>query len=371
MKKEESREGKQALLVVSFGTSYPDAEKSSIVPVENSLKSIFRDFEICRAFTSRKIIKKLASKGRHVPLPNEAVSRLAREGFTHVIVQPLHFLPGFEYELKIIKPLESWKERFEGFCVGRPLLESDRDLEEMVQIIAEMSLRSEGNLILFMGHGTEHSADITYQKIQEILDEKGINALVGTVEGKRSLESLLPEIEKRQQDGIRPIELYPLMLVAGDHARNDMAGDDESWKNTLESLGYKVIPHLQGMGSLFSVRRMFIRHVRECKKVLYPERYARMRRSREEWKLKTLSRGTDSSTAELSPDKIGSKKNWHPRVDYEKCIGCGLCFLYCHRDVYSFAGDSKTVKVVNPENCVENCSHCSRYCPVDALIFPA
>ena len=341
---------KKGILIVSFGTSYSDTELKCIKPIENAAEKLFRDFEVRRAFTSKIIIKKLAGRGILIPTPEEAVSKMAAEGFTHLIVQPLHFMKGHEYHKKIVNPLSAYRERFDGFSIGEPLLSRESDFDVMVDVVKELSLSVDGERLIFMGHGTDHSSDSVYSSLQQKLDFAGIKAKIATVEGEITLDSILPDVLESRT---KTVHLFPLMLVAGDHARNDMAGENESWKTILESNGLKVIPHLKGMGEIMKIRQVFIKHIRTCKKKLFPEKYHRMRENAKGKKI--------AIPREDIP--------WFPSVDSFLCYGCGLCFLFCHRSVYLFDESVKRVLVKNPYNCVVNCSHCTTLCSAGAITF--
>lgn len=258
---------KKGVLIVSFGTSYRDTELKCIVPIEDAAKEVFEDFEVRRAFTSKIIIKKLTKKRKIIPTPEEAVKKMADEGFTHLIVQPLHFMKGHEYHKKIIEPLRLYKDSFKGFATGEPLLSSDNDFDQVADVIGDLSGSVNGEPLLLMGHGTDHPSDSAYSTLQKKLDDAEINAVIATVEGSIGLYDILPDL---LNVGTKQVHLFPLMLVAGDHARNDMAGDDNSWKTVLQSEGIEAIPHLQGMGKLLKIRQIFIRHIRTCKKELFP-----------------------------------------------------------------------------------------------------
>jgi NAD-dependent dihydropyrimidine dehydrogenase PreA subunit len=237
------------------------------------------------------------------------------------------------------------------------MLSDEGDIQDMAGIVAELSRQSGGELVLLMGHGTDHGADKTYAALQSVLDEGNINAVIATVEGSVVLESVLDRIEKTAGRG-GTVHLYPLMLVAGDHAKNDMAGEDsESWKSVLSALGYNVVPWLKGMGGNIHFQQMVVRHVRESGRIIFPERYEKMKKGRA---ARELVRAREDI-------------EWFPVVNADLCTGCGVCLLYCHRDVYAFEKNGSgrdAVIVKNPYNCVVNCSHCRKYCPAGAISFP-
>ena len=341
---------KKGILIVSFGTTHRDTELKCINPIEAAVKKIFNDFEVRRAFTSNMVIRKLAAKGVYIPSPLEAVEKMLEEGFTHLIVQPLLFLKGHEYHNKILDPLLSYRKKFAGFSIGEPLLSEESDFSQMADLLAILSASVNGEQIVMMGHGSSHSADSVYSVLQKRVDNKQINLKIATVEGGIGLDNILPFIKKNSGT----VHLFPLMLVAGDHAKNDMAGKENSWKTTLELNGINVETHLQGMGEVMKVRQIFIKHIRACKKELFPEIYRRMRE---------IARGEKSKI----PEKLNP---WFPSIDSSLCYGCGLCYVFCHRAVYGFDENNKTAFVDIPDNCTGHCSRCADLCSIRAISFP-
>lgn len=239
---------KRAILAVSFGTSYPEAELSCIQPVEDALRRAFPEHEVCRAYTSRKIIRKLRGQGIEIENESKALGRLRAEGYEEIVIAPTHMIHGIEYA-KV-------KDAADGRPVAEALLENKDDLEWMAGLLGRIQAE-EGQPLLMMGHGTEHAADETYVRLREKLGE---NVYIACVEGEHSLEKLLPELEALPE---RKISLMPLMLVAGDHAHNDMAGEGEdSWKSMLEARGFETRIRMQGLGALKEVQERFVEKVR-------------------------------------------------------------------------------------------------------------
>ena len=240
---------KQAILAVSFGTSYPEAEQSCILPVEAALAKAFPSHDVRRAYSSRIIMRKLRERGEAIESEAEALERLRREDYGEIAVVPTHFLHGIEYELV--------KDAAGGLRVSEPLLETQADLSWMADLLGKIAAE-EGRPLLMMGHGTEHAADETYARLRELLPE---NVYLACVEGEHSLEEQLPELERLP---VKDLALMPLMLVAGDHARNDMAGDDEdSWKSILTRRGFDVRVRVQGLGALQEVQTRFVEKARK------------------------------------------------------------------------------------------------------------
>ena len=242
---------KKSILAVSFGTSYAEAEQSCICPVEDALKRSFPEYEVRRAYTSRKIMKKLRGQGICIDNEAEALEKLRAEGYEQIAVVPTHILHGIEYEMVT--------EAAGDIPVSEALLENENDLNWMAELLSRIA-EEEKQPMLLMGHGTEHAADETYARMREKLPG---NVFLACVEGKHSLEALLPELEKLEE---KKLALMPLMLVAGDHAHNDMAGDEEdSWKSILEAKGFELRIRMQGLGALEAVQQRF---VQKAKRVL-------------------------------------------------------------------------------------------------------
>ena len=253
---------KKAILVVSFGTSYEDTRKLTIEATENRIAEEFPEYEIRRAFTSNIIIKKLKERdGLLIDDPTQALEKLHDEGFGTVLVQPLHIINGSEYD-DIIAESRSFEDKFEKFAVGRPILTTHEDYEAAIRALTpEFEGLEEDEAFIFMGHGTHHDANAAYACLDYMLKADGHeNVFVGTVEGFPILENIIPQLEKRN---IKKVKLMPFMLVAGDHANNDMAGDEEdSWKMILKGEGYEVETILKGLGENEGIRDIYVEHAK-------------------------------------------------------------------------------------------------------------
>lgn len=261
----------QAIIVVSFGTSYHESRKA-ISAVEQAVSLAFPAFSMYRAFTSQKIIRKLKERdGLEIDSMEEALERAAADGVKRLVVQPTHVMDGFEY-MDVKAALEAYKGRFEAIVLAKPLLAEDEDCRAVAQAIAEDACGYDDGktAICFMGHGTEAEANSVYSRLQEELRKmKGESCpyFIGTVEAEPRLETLV-EMVKASGD-YRRVVLQPLMLVAGDHAKKDMAGEEEeSWKRVLEMEGYEVKCILKGLGELPAVRDIYTAHTREAVKRL-------------------------------------------------------------------------------------------------------
>ncbi|MDC7240536.1 MAG: sirohydrochlorin cobaltochelatase [Spirochaetales bacterium] len=250
---------RKALLVVSFGTSHEDTLEKTIQACENSLAEAFPGYDLKRAFTSHIIIRKLArERSQYIDTPAMAVERLLLEGYEEVHIQPLHIIPGEEYHHKVLSPVLPFREKFRSFTIGEPLLFSHTDYDLVLDALEDqMPDLGEGEALVLMGHGTEHPANACYSCLQVKADERGLPVEIGCVEGYPELDRV---VDKLKEKGYRRLHLMPLMLVSGDHAVNDMAGDDEeSWKSVLEAEGYDVKCYLQGLGENPLIQKIFNR----------------------------------------------------------------------------------------------------------------
>lgn len=257
---------KKGILVVSFGTTYIDALKTCIESCEKRIRNSFNKYEIRRAFTSGMVLRRLKEK---YEIENDdidtALKKMKNDGFQEVIVQPLHIIPGIEYE-KIEKAVCKYKEErvFEEIVLGRPLLYSDEDYKLVIAAIKkQLPKLNSSHAVLFMAHGTKHFSNACYCQLQLMLHYEGLdNVFIGTVEGYPSINDLIPGLKER---GINEVTLMPLMLVAGDHAVNDMAGSDEnSWENILENEGFAANIYMHGLGENAAFQDIYVVHVMEC-----------------------------------------------------------------------------------------------------------
>lgn len=255
---------KKAILVVSFGTSYLEQLKNSIENVENKIRNQFKDYDVYRAFTSHMIIKKLEIvHGFIVEKPEELLEKLYIEGYEEVIIQPLHIIPGEEFSY--IKNIEVYfKDKFKSIKVGRPIFyyQGIEGLPEDYSLFIK-SIKGiiEGEeAVVMMGHGTVHPSNAVYGALQSVLNDEGYkNVFVGTVKGYPNFISVLNKIKKR---GIKKVLLMPLMLVAGNHAINDMTSEKEnSWKSMLEAEGIEVKLWTKGLGEVDEFAQLYIDRV--------------------------------------------------------------------------------------------------------------
>lgn len=253
---------KKALLVVSFGTSYAGTRKKTIDAAEAALSQAFPEYDLKRAFTSHGVINKLRKRDKlEIDTVSQAVEKLHAEDYEEVLAQPLHIINGTEYHL-VLKELKPRAGKFEKLSIGFPLLTHHRDYVAVVDALrAELPARPPDSAVVLMGHGTEHSADSAYAALDYVFKDEGLpQVYVGTVEGYPTLETIIKHLEA---DKIKKVLLMPFMLVAGDHAINDMAGDEaDSWKSILEGRGYQVETRIVGLGELEKIRQIYVDHAR-------------------------------------------------------------------------------------------------------------
>ena len=256
---------KKALLVVSFGTSHSDTRERTIDRIEGALASAFPERSFYRAWTSGMIIKKLRrEQGIIVPTVTEAMEQMYSDGVTDILVQPTHILNGIENDI-MTREICSWSDKFEKITFSTPLLTDEEDCRLTVEAIAcELRPKEADTALVLMGHGTEHYTNPVYAALDYRFKEMGYdNIFMGTVEAYPSVEKTLNTVRKIVK--IKNVVLAPFMLVAGDHAKNDMAGDDEdSWKSIFESAGYNTQCVLKGLGEFQSFIDIFVKHAKEA-----------------------------------------------------------------------------------------------------------
>jgi len=256
---------KKAILVVSFGTTKDETREKNIAAIEREIQDQFPEDTVRRAFTSGTVIHRLAQRGIQVDAVDQALERLRREKFEDVFILPTHLLPGEEYE-KLLSLSAPYRASFRHFLVAKPLLYDTRDLTEVAEYIKETYPMGEREALVLMGHGTGHFANLIYPAMDYILKNHGMsNAFVATVEGYPEFPDVLNTVKAEK---FTSVTLLPLMLVAGEHAMVDMAGQDEhSWKNQCARAGMQVTCVLSGLGESDRIRKMYLRHLQECMKI--------------------------------------------------------------------------------------------------------
>lgn len=256
---------KPVILVISFGTSYNDNRELSIGAIEADIAVAFPDYEIRRAFTSQIIIDILKERDKiNIDNVTEAMDRLVADGVKEVIIQPTHVMNGYEYD-DVVNEVRAYKDKFDTLKFGKQLLASNLDYENVVKAVTNaMKSHDDGQTaFVLVGHGTEHPANITYTKLQNEFKEAEFNQyFIGTVEAEPDYESVL---EALKESGLKKVVLAPFMVVAGDHANNDICGDeDDAWKTMLTKEGFEVVPHVEGIGQNPEIRKIYVEHVRNA-----------------------------------------------------------------------------------------------------------
>lgn len=247
-----------ALLVVSFGTSVPQA-RGSIHAVEEALQQAAPQAHFSRAFTSPTIRRILAGQGEVVLSLSEALDALQQEGFDEVFVQPTHLLYGIEYDA-MKHCVTSYQDRFRRVTLGAPLLSSAADLQTVTTLLSKRYLPVPGEALFLIGHGTKHFANMVYPALQGTFHLLGRDdVILATIEGfpdSDAAHSLF------QRGNFHSVHLVPLMLVAGEHTVNDIAGDEDSFRSKFESEGISVRCTLQGLGLLPEIQAIYVKHLR-------------------------------------------------------------------------------------------------------------
>nr|WP_275443284.1 sirohydrochlorin cobaltochelatase [Petralouisia muris] len=255
---------KQAILLVSFGTSYLKSKEKTIDKLLEKTAESFPDYRIYQAWTSKVIIKILKERNNIViPAIEEAMAQIHSEGIEKLIVQPTHFINGIENETMEELVLQHAAPGLD-IRFGDPLLTSTEDHKAVLQaVIREFSQLPREEALVYMGHGTTHHANSVYAALDYMLKDMGcLNFFMGTVEAYPDLDALIRQVTRTKA---RKVHLAPFMLVAGDHANNDMAGDHkDSWKSQFEAAGYEVECHLKGLGEYEGIRDIYMEHLRKA-----------------------------------------------------------------------------------------------------------
>ena len=257
--------GENELMVVSFGTSYNDSRRLTIGAIEGAIETAFPDWSVRRGFTSQIIIDHVKSRdGVSIDNVGEALKRAADNGVKNLVIQPTHLMDGLEYN-DLVEEAATYSDAFEKMAIGKPLLTSDADFDTVAKAITKATAEYDDGetAICFMGHGTEAASNQVYTKMQQVLTDGGYkNYYIGTVEASPTLDDVLAQVKAGDY---KRVVLEPLMIVAGDHANNDMAGDEEgSWKTTFENAGYQVECLVRGLGEMEEIQQLFVEHAQEA-----------------------------------------------------------------------------------------------------------
>ena len=253
--------GENELLVLSFGTSFNDSRRLTIGAIEDQLEKSFPDYSVRRGFTANIVIDHVAKRdGEKIDDIDESLKRAVDNGVKNLVVQPTHLMNGLEYE-ELKGDIAQYSDAFDKIAIGQPLLSSDDDFSRVENAIVDWTKDYDDGetAIVFMGHGTSADSNGVYQKMQDLLTKDGhTNYFVGTVEATPSLDDVMAAVKK---GNYKRVVLEPLMVVAGDHANNDMACDDkDSWKSQFEAAGYQVECLLRGLGENETIRQIYVEH---------------------------------------------------------------------------------------------------------------
>lgn len=257
---------KPVILVTSFGTSYPSSRHATIGAIEADIREAFADYDVRRAFTAQIIIDHIEKDtGRHIDNFEEAMDKLVAEGVKEVIVQPTHLMDGFEYT-DIKNSLADYEDKFEKIALGAPLLASEEDQIAVAEAVKQAMERYEDDdtAICLMGHGTEAESNAIYATMQQVFEDLGYkNYFIATVEATPTFA----DATKAAKDaGYTKAVLRPFMVVAGDHANNDMADpeDPESFVSVLQEAGFETQCVIEGLGQLDTIDEIYVRHVQDA-----------------------------------------------------------------------------------------------------------
>lgn len=260
-------DNKKAVLVVSFGTSYKETREKTIDKIEEDIQKAYKDYKVYRAFTSKMIIKKLKKRDNlHIDTVEEAVQRMLNDGIKELIIQPTHIINGLENDF-MIEDLRKYRKEFDSIRIGSPLLTNTDDYRELVRILENnFNGVPKNEALVFMGHGSSHHANAVYPALDYMFKDHGFkNFFIGTVEGYPEIDTVIKFVKEFKP---KKVHITPLMIVAGDHAQNDMASDEEdSWKTLFEKEGYEVECLVKGLGEYEEVRNMFVNHVNEAEDI--------------------------------------------------------------------------------------------------------
>ena len=277
--------GDNELLVVSFGTSFNDSRAKDIKGVEDALQAAYPDWSVRRAFTAQIIINHVQARdGEKIDNMQQAMDRAVANGVKNLVVQPTHLMHGAEYD-EMMEMIDDYRDKFESVAVAEPLLGEvgadatviNEDKEAVAKAVTAEAVATagydsveaaakDGTALVFMGHGTSHTAKVSYSQMQTVMQTLGYdNVFIGTVEGEPESTSCENVIEAVKAAGYTKVVLRPLMVVAGDHANNDMAGaDEDSWLSQFEASGAfdSVDCQIAGLGGVADVEQLYIAHTK-------------------------------------------------------------------------------------------------------------
>ena len=268
--------GENEILVVSFGTSFNDSRVKDISGVEKVIASFYPDWTVRRAFTAQIIINHVQARDEEfIDNMDQALERAVANGVKNLVVQPTHLMHGAEYD-ELCEALANYEDKIENIVVAEPLLGEvgndatviNADKEAVAKAVVAQANVPEDTALVLMGHGTSHTAKVTYSQMQTTMEKMGYNnVFVGTVEGEPEGTSAEEIVEKVKEAGYKKVVLRPFMVVAGDHANNDMAGDDEdSWLSIFNASGAfdSVDTQIEGLGRIDAVQSIYVQHTADA-----------------------------------------------------------------------------------------------------------
>ena len=280
-----SSPNKKAILVVSFGTSYNDSRRETIGAIETAMQTAFPDYSVRRGFTSQIIIDHVNKRdGEKIDNMQQAMDRAVENGVKNLVVQPTHLMHGAEYD-EMMEMIDTYRDKFESVAVAEPLLGEvgsdatiiNQDKEDVAKAVTAAAVKEAGYdsldaaaadkvAFVFMGHGTSHTAKVSYSQMQTTMQTLGYdNVFIGTVEGKPEETACENVIEAVKAAGYTKVILRPLMVVAGDHANNDMAGEDaDSWLSQFKASGAfdSIDCQIAGLGEIEDVQKLYVAHTK-------------------------------------------------------------------------------------------------------------
>ena len=263
---EEASAVKPVILVVSFGTSFNDSRHITIGAIESAIREKYPEYDVRRAFTAQIIIDKLAERdGITIDNFEQAMDKIVADGVKTLVVQPTHLMNGYEYT-DVYNSLQDYADKFDSVVLGDPLLTSDADYEAVANAIVDATAQYDDGqtAICFMGHGTEADSNSDYTKMQQTLTDGGHTSyFVGTVEATPTFDDV---VSAAQEAGYTKAVLRPLMVVAGDHANNDMADteDPDSFASKFIAAGFEVTSIIEGLGQLVAIDDIYVQHVADA-----------------------------------------------------------------------------------------------------------
>lgn len=256
---------KKAILFVSFGTTYTENKTITIDALKNKVSKLYetQGYDVKLAFTSRQVIKKIYKRdGIRINTPEESLKQLKKDGYGTIIIQATHIINGVEADY-LKNEVKEMQNDFYDIKLGDPLLTHVKDYKDTVKALqSQIGELKKDEAVVLIGHGTHHDATSAYSMMDYVLNDSLGNVFVGTVEGFPTFHNVVRKLKKNK---IKKVTLMPFMFVAGDHANNDIAGEeDDSWKTMLKKEGFEVEVYLHGLGENKNIQKLFIEHIEQA-----------------------------------------------------------------------------------------------------------